>query len=452
MSHLNSLIKNFFFFIYLFLFSFQTFGQKKLNLQEAITLGLERNLTLRQSEIAKSEDNVDLRQSKFDIFPTLSAGTSSNLNLARTTDPNTNLISAENSYTLSGQISANVTIFQGFQKMREIKRNMFLIEADENNIKKLRNALKLQIISTFLEILSYQDQLSAVDEQYELAKQSFENDVKSLIAGKKMQADTSRAKSQILKTQFDKVNIENQLSNDIVEIYQFLDLPEDSNYNFVKPVEDEIIFQSQNVASVYNIAVGSMPEIKQAENAVNSSKQSLLIAKSAYYPTLTMSGVIASDYLHATTPEFTLFPEAPVPFFRQVHSNLYEYLSLNLNIPIFNNFRTKASVTKAKLDLETENIDLSFAKQNLYKVINQAKSDLDAASKNYFLAKQSYQAAQETFFAIEKRYKAGLSNSLDYNQAQSDMNAAQFTLIKNRYDLVFKSKVINFYSGSDINY
>ena len=99
MSHLNSLIKNFFFFIYLFLFSFQTFGQKKLNLQEAITLGLERNLTLRQSEIAKSEDNVDLRQSKFDIFPTLSAGTSSNLNLARTTDPNTNLISAENSYT-----------------------------------------------------------------------------------------------------------------------------------------------------------------------------------------------------------------------------------------------------------------------------------------------------------------------------------------------------------------
>ena len=72
--------------------------------------------------------------------------------------------------------------------------------------------------------------------------------------------------------------------------------------------------------------------------------------------------------------------------------------------------------------------------------------------KNYDLGLQSYKSAMDTYEAVKKRYQGGLSSSLDYSQAQSDMNSAQFTMIKNKYDLIFKSKVIDFYLGKDIDY
>lgn len=432
--------------------SLEGYSQQTITLQQAITISLSNNPSIKQALLNETGNNLDWEQSKADLYPSLNVNTASNMNFARTTDPSTNLMSAQNSFTFSGEVVTNIAIFQGFRKLEQIKYNKSLLESSRSNVEKLKNNLRLQVISTYLSILNYQDQLMAVNDQMALANHSFDDVIKQFKAGKKMQADTSRAQSQVLKTEVDKVTIVNQLNSAILDFKQLLNLPPDTTVVFSKPADENIKIEQQLVDRIYNTAVVDFPDIKQEEFVLASKKQALVIAKSGFYPTLSFSGVVASSYLHQLQNYVSFFNLPEAPFFKQLHTNLYEYASLNLSIPIFNNLHNKIAASKAKIDLENEAINLNMAKNNLYKIINQAKNDLDAAEKNFYLAKQSYGAAKETFNATEKRYKGGLSSSLDYNQAQSDMNAAQFTMIKDKYDLVFKSKVIAYYLGNDINY
>jgi outer membrane protein len=46
----------------------------------------------------------------------------------------------------------------------------------------------------------------------------------------------------------------------------------------------------------------------------------------------------------------------------------------------------------------------------------------------------------------------GLVNTLDYYQTQVNLNKAAFDVIQAKYDLLFKTKVIDFYLGKPINF
>jgi outer membrane protein len=63
---------------------------------------------------------------------------------------------------------------------------------------------------------------------------------------------------------------------------------------------------------------------------------------------------------------------------------------------------------------------------------------------------QTYQANKEAFNVIQQRYNVGLVNSLDYNTSLTNLNKSQFDLIQARYELMFSSKVIDYYLGNPI--
>jgi len=93
-----------------------------------------------------------------------------------------------------------------------------------------------------------------------------------------------------------------------------------------------------------------------------------------------------------------------------------------------------------------------LAKNNLNKVINQALYDLKAAQKRFESTQSAYNSSKEAFNVVEQRYTVGLVNTLDYYQTQVNLNKAAFDVIQAKYDLLFKTKVIDFYLGKPINF
>ena len=75
-----------------------------------------------------------------------------------------------------------------------------------------------------------------------------------------------------------------------------------------------------------------------------------------FAPSLSFSGSMTSNYSNVPIQGF--FQETSAdPFFRQFKSNLYEYLGLTLNIPLYNNQIYRTAVNKAKINLEAAKID-----------------------------------------------------------------------------------------------
>jgi outer membrane protein len=430
------------------------YSQETISLKKAIEKTLKDNPQIRQSLLTESSGSLDLYKSKISMYPNLSGNLGGNANFGRTLDPTTNLYLDQNAISSADNISSTVVLFQGWEKLHEIAQNKFLLESDQSSTEKLRNDLTIQVVSSYLSILSYKDQGIAARQQKDLALQQLDIDTKKLIAGKKVQADTAKDSYLVSQSDINIIILDNQYKNAMLQLAQLMNFRGDEIFNVVAPVNNVQNLIEPNVSDLYNYASKNLPEIKKADYNLKASFEEIRIARSAYYPSLSVSGILASNYIYEFHYQPNLFNPNPsqVDLLHQIRDNRYGYLGLNLSIPIFNNGSIRIAVKKAKINQEMQIINLELAQSQLYKVILQSKFDLDAAKLTYISTGRSLELAKQVFENMNKRFNAGNANFTDYNQAFIQLNSAKFSFIAAKYDLLFKAKVINFYNGTSIDF
>lgn len=85
------------------------------------------------------------------------------------------------------------------------------------------------------------------------------------------------------------------------------------------------------------------------------------------------------------------------------------------------------------------------------KTIIQAVLDLQAAEKSYLSALQTYNSNKDALNVTKQRFDAGFVNTLDYNTAVTNYNKSQNDMIEAKYQMIFRSKVIDYYIGNPIS-
>lgn len=205
--------------------------------------------------------------------------------------------------------------------------------------------------------------------------------------------------------------------------------------------------------AVYNSALGVNPDVHLATLQKQAAEQNIAVAKSNYYPSLALFGSLGSNYSNArkltsVTPNGVVF--IPYPFTDQISDNFNQAVGISLQIPIFGRFSTRSTVKKAQINYQLAQVSEQLAKNTLNKTISQAVLDLRAADRKYASAQQTFQSNKEAFNVTQQRYNVGLVNSLDYNTSLTNLNKSEFDMISARYELIFRSKVIDYYLGNQI--
>jgi len=452
-------------------------AQQTITLQQATELALKNNLQVKQAQLSEALTSEDLKQSKTALFPTLNASNNLNFNFGRSIDPLTNEFVNQAVTSTNGNLFSGVTLFQGFQKINQISQNKYALEADKSNTQKTKNDLLLSVVTTYLQVLNSRDLLTASKQQLEISQQQLDREQKFFDVGSKTLADLSQAKAQLATAELNVTNAQNSLDLNYLSLAQLLELDPGVSFQVEVPVIDEAksVNTAYSAAEVYNTALKNYPDIKLAEYRRMVFEKGVDIARGNYYPQLSLQagigtgfsngrvevvdrftdgstsqiGVVQGTNQPVVTPNFTTVFQK-TPFRTQIDENLNQSIGFNLSIPIFNGFGARSSVRKAKINLHNAEVNEQIAKNNLNKVINQAVYDLRAAERRFYSAESAFASSREAFNVIEQRYDVGLVNSLDYNQSQTNLNKAEFDLIQARYDLIFRSKVIDYYLGNPI--
>ncbi|MGB1284871.1 MAG: TolC family protein, partial [Polaribacter sp.] len=90
---------------------------------------------------------------------------------------------------------------------------------------------------------------------------------------------------------------------------------------------------------------------------------------------------------------------------------------------------------------------LESEKIQLKQTIQQAFLDVKSALKTFEAAKISLEAQKESFKNAQERYNYGSITLFDFEQVRTRLVNAQGAMIRSKYDYVFKTKVLQFYSG-----
>ena len=122
-----------------------------------------------------------------------------------------------------------------------------------------------------------------------------------------------------------------------------------------------------------------------------------------------------------------------------------------MRIPIFNGWSGRTNISLAKIQRDKAEIDLEIQKRDLRKNIEQAYTDASASLQQYNASLQKVAAQEESFKYTQQKFDVGMMTSFDYNNSKKDLTKAESDLLQSKYDIIFKTTILDFYMGKPIS-
>src|SRR5690606_31671107 len=212
-------------------------------------------------QAALSEE--DLKQANSQFYPTLNAQLGGSMRFGRYFDQTTGqLVPSVN--TANGGISTDIPIFQGFQRINQIRANKNQLAADQSYVEKVKNDLVLSVATTYLEALTNQDLLTAAEQQLNLSQRQLEVAEANYEVGNNTLADLSQAKSQVATDELNVTSAENAFELSMLNLKQLMEMDPSEDIALEKPpvADVEQIGTPYAAAEVYQQALKAQPDIE----------------------------------------------------------------------------------------------------------------------------------------------------------------------------------------------
>ncbi len=420
---------------------------KLWSLEDCIHYALKNNITVKQSYLTVKSSKADLLQSKLNFLPSFSASGNQSTNWGRALDYSTyqysNSTSKSNQFHMS--VNGDITLFNGLQNENNLRMQEFNYLAAKYNSDEIKDNISLNIAAAYLQILYNIETVNNAKRQLESTQDQINLTKKEVEVGKVARGNLLDIEAQGASDKVNLVKAQNQLMLAYLDLMQLLDLKSNTPFDIQKPVFKITHKPSLlPIITIYNTAVGIMPQIKNAEYNVKAAGASLAMTRGRRSPTLSLYSQYGNNYSDAGSNK-------TVSFWQQMHDHYSVGLGFNLSIPILNHFQVSTAITKSKISLQQAKLSLENQKNTLRKNIETAYTDALASYQTYESSLKSVESLKESFKYAREKFNVGLMSSTDYTLAKNNYYNAESTLTSAKYDYIFKSKILDFYLGRTLS-
>jgi len=435
------------FFVSTLLFTLS--GQEnKWSLNDCISYALENNIQLKREQLnAKTSQNSHLN-SKLQLLPSLNGFSNVSYNWGKTFSYDELAYVDQNYMDFNFGVQASIELFNGLQKLNTIQQNKYNVMSSLESVEGIKHEITLNIAAAFLQILLNKELLTLAEEQHELTRLQVERTANLVEVGREAKGSLLEMQAQEALERSNVINTKNSLKISTLTLAQLLNLDSVGSFEIeisgVLEIDEKLVLVSPE--SIYAEAELFMPYVKSAEFGLKSQQEGLSIARGLRSPRLTLNFLEYSRY-----NELAALPGVDNYLFKdQISDFEYKQVNLSLAVPIFNNWDVQYQISNAKVALEDSKLNLDLAKQLLYEAIQQAHANATAALENYYAKQESVVSSQEAFNYTEERYNVGMVNSVEYTLAKNNLTRALSDLLQAKYDYIFKTKILDFYQGIEL--
>lgn len=423
---------------------------KRWKFRECLDTALVHNITVNQSRLTNELNKVSLEQSKAGRIPSVSANASEGLSLGKNVDPTTNSFVTQAYHSTNLSINGSYNLFNGLQNANTIRQNRLNVEAGQYDIEKVKNDVTLNITTGYLQVLFAYEVLSAAKNQAEVTAAQVDRTQKMVEAGKSPESDLLQIRSQQATDNLSVITAQNQLDLAKVTLMQLMEIPVTDLFDVEIPTMLEPTQQILNTnEEIYRRSLAVMPQITGYTIKTDAALMAQKVSEGARWPRLTLGANLNTNFASSRTQGSVVNPEG-YPFFEQIWDNIGQSLNLGLSIPIYSNRQIKSNIDRAKINVLNARLNEQNVKNVLRKNVEQTATDLKAASKKYEATREQLRAVEAAYLNAEKKYGVGVMNATDFLIQKNNFFQSQSNLIQAKYDYIFKSKILDFYQGKDI--
>ena len=388
----------------LLLFDTVGYAQERCwTLEECIAHAYQQNIEIKTQELAVAEKRLSLSESKWSYAPELSASAGHSLSTGRVLDPT----------TYNASVGVSLPLFSGLRNHYNLQRAKLDLRSSLLAVETTRRSVRLNVTARYLEVLCAEETI---------------RDAEQVVSELEVQAGKTERMVEARKvTMADLLQIRSQLSdarNDVLT--------------------------ARNTCEIARLELCQLPEVESARVGIELARRDLQLARTAYWPTLSLAAGYGSSYSDARQKMFQqadgTYRYEAYPFFEQYRDNASSYVSLSLSIPIFGKFTTRKNVQRQKLALRRAEYALRTAEKQVEKEVTQALIDARTAWARYLGAQEFVALAEEAARQVSRKYDLGAATVTDYNAAVTTRVKARSQLLQAKYEYLFKIKTLTYYT------
>lgn len=405
------------------LFSTSVSAQSQtLTLKDAIKYALENKADAKKAKLEVENSEYQIQEVRSRALPQISANGNMTYNPILQLNalpgdffgaPGTTILAPlGQKWTAGGGVSLTQNIFDQavFTGLKAAKstREFYQINAqltEEQVIERVANA--------YYEVFVQKEKLTVIDSNYVNTTKA-----KGIIQGqfdnglaKKIDLDRITVKLYNINTQRQQLINAVQLQENALKFY--IGMPIETPITLPKT---EFEVTPQSLAEAPNTANRTEYLLLQKQEQLLTYQKKSIIAE--YYPTLSLSA--GYNYI-GQGPQMPLFAKSA----DDVYWSDFSSIGLNLKIPIFTGFGTRARVRQAEVDLKKIQADKEDTKLSLDLAFENARTQIENSLITIKNQKENAQLAQEVLDNTRNNYYQGLAPLTDLLDAENALVEAQ---------------------------
>ena len=455
----------------------QSFAQQTWNLQTCIEYAMANNISVKLSDVQAKISGLTYHQSKQSQYPTLGFSGNTSLNSGSNQDPTTFSRITQTYISAGLQLQSSADIFNFYSKRNTIASNQWELMAAKANVDKVKNDIALTVANAYLQILlaKEQENITLVQVQQTLAQLG--NTRKLVDAGALPELNASQLEAQLSTDSSNYITAKGNVSLSLLTLKSLMNIDAAAPFEVdtppveLIPVEPIADLQPEYV---YNVALKSQPLQLYNDYRIKAGQKNIAAARGSMYPTFSLFGSLGSNYnnkatsVTSATPfiapfgtvtvnnqplevypiePFTKYTYGKRNFTDQLSDNFRQSIGLSVSVPIFNGGSLRTMYERSKLNLGGLQLQKQQDDQKLKQDIYQAYTAALTALEKFNASKKSVDADELTMSYAKKRYDVGMLGTFDLITSQNNVLRSKLEYTINRFDYVFKMKVLEFYKG-----
>lgn len=450
-----------------------------LTFEEAVKIALDNSVNLNTQR-----NNLHLSQAQrtsafASLGPSVQANASASRNDGNYFNNNTGQVVNGVNDNVSGSISANINLFSGFYQINTIRQMSSQLQAQNYLVHRTAQDAINTVATQYLNVMLNAELLIIAKGNFDALAKQLEQIKEQVRLGAKSPVDEYNQEAQTKGAELRYVQAEIDLNNSKALLAQSLLLDPFANFEVERPNWDINMFDTDalNADELADRAKNSRGDYLSAVKSADAQRYAMYATGGLLLPSVSgffrygsaynrqhdipelveeRRTIIVVDPSQASGYGFgqeslgiVANPEVPRPFNEQFRTNnVYKTYGFSLTIPIFNGLQGRTNYVRSKVQYRNAKLTKDNLELQIRNDVMRAIRNYEGAKKAFTITSDQLKAADMAFQYETERYNLGVTNFVEFANANRVYVQAQTDKAQAEYRLVFQKIVLEYAVGT----
>jgi len=405
---------------------------QNLTLQNCIEIAKKSSLSLASARLGEKTAESSLTQAKNARLPDLRG------NVSQSAAGNPLLENSQNRYAFSLGVNSSMPIFTGGRIGHSVNQAEHRKEIATLNSDAAERTLSEQVIKTYMQVWSLTESEAAAKAALALSKRMLARDSVLFNAGSYTASDLALAFANAASDSLNLLQTQSNLTQSYTALRQLLEIPQNSNFS-VLPPDSAKPETTENYSALLKSAQNNSIDKKIDSLSVLAAKEAIGIAKSARYPSVSLSGSLNSGF-HWEIDD----PKYP----KQLKNGFGYSASLGINIPIIDWGAAADGILQAQVAEERAQISALNTQKQLENAIEQLVLNVETYRVQWEVSSVQMDAQRLSLEKSVQQHELGMLDISSLVQQQTIFNNSQIKHNQAKYSYLLSKSLLNLQTGN----